>query len=301
MNHNEWLQLTINVAPDQLEHWESVLESIGALSITYRDAEDNPVFEPGPGEIALWDSLKLTALFDKGSECAGVMRALSAQIEDVDIDSILVETLPDRHWERAWMDDFEPMSFGSRLWICPLELDPPEPDAVNLRLDPGLAFGTGTHPTTAMCLRWLDANDVTGAEVVDYGCGSGVLAIAALLLGAKKAYATDIDPQAMQATGDNARVNGVGDRLIECSAKEIEKVEVDVVIANILAAPLIDLAETLASLCKTGGRIVLSGLLDEQVDAVWNAYSRWFDDLQRDLDGEWACLTARRRGTESTE
>ena len=294
MKHDEWLQLTVDVAPAQLERWETALETIGALSITYRDAEDNPVFEPGPGEIALWDSLKLTALFDKGSECATVMRELSAQIADIDVDTIQIETLPDRHWERAWLDDFAPMSFGTRLWICPLALDPPDPNAVNLRLDPGLAFGTGTHPTTAMCLRWLDANDVGRVTVVDYGCGSGVLGIAALLLGAEKVYATDIDPQAMQATRDNARVNEVEDKLVECSAKEVAAVEADVVIANILAAPLIDLAQQLAAICRPGGQIVLSGLLDEQADEVRKAYVPWFENMQRDTDGEWVCLSARR-------
>lgn len=293
--HNEWLQLTVDIAPTQLPRWELALQTIGALSITYRDAEDNPVFEPEPGEITLWDSLKLTALFDQGTEGAQLIRDLSGLIDNVTSNDIQLETLPDRHWERAWLDDFGPMQFGRQLWICPLEIEPPQPQAVVLRLDPGLAFGTGTHPTTAMCLRWLDANELQNNTIIDYGCGSGVLGIAALLLGAKRVYATDIDPQAIQATTANAQVNNVENKLQCCSAEEIERVEVDVVMANILAGPLIKLAETLAKHCATRGRIVLSGLLCEQVDQVWRAYAPWFESRQLDTDAEWACLSATRR------
>jgi len=292
---DEWLQLSVDIAPAQLARWELALRAIGALSITYRDAEDNPVYEPGPGEIALWKTLKLTALFDRGSECAGLMHDLSERIDDLDFDNVQFETLPDRHWERAWLDDFGPMQFGRRLWICPLEFEPPPPPAVVLRLDPGLAFGTGTHPTTAMCLRWLDANGVENSTLIDFGCGSGVLGIAALLLGATCVHATDIDPQAMQATRDNAVVNRVENRLHSRSAKEIEGVEVDVVMANILAGPLIDLAKTLANHCVPGGRIVLSGLLGEQAEQVWGAYAPWFESMHRVVDGEWVCLSATRR------
>lgn len=293
--HNPWLQLTVDIAPAQLERWEFALQAIGALSITYRDAEDNPVFEPEPGEITLWDALKLTALFDQGSESALLMRDLSARIDDIESVNIQFEALPDRQWERTWLDDFGPMKFGRHLWICPLEVEPPPSPAVVLRLDPGLAFGTGTHPTTAMCLRWLDANDVINTTLIDYGCGSGVLGIAALLLGAKHVYATDIDPQAIQSTNDNARVNRVESRLQCCSAKEIERVEADIVVANILARPLVALADTLAKQCSQRGRIVLSGLLGEQVDQVWRAYVPWFESMQLDTDGEWACLSAIRR------
>ena len=293
--HNEWLQLSVDIAPTQLARWELALQAIGALSITYRDAEDNSVFETEPGEITLWDTLKLTALFDQGSGGALLMRDLSAHIDDVECWNIQLETLPDRHWERAWLDDFGPMQFGRQLWICPLEIEPPQPQAVVVRLDPGLAFGTGTHPTTAMCLRWLDANDIQNTTLIDYGCGSGVLGIAALLLGAKLVYATDIDPQAIQATNGNAQINRVENRLQCCSAKEIERVEVDIVIANILARPLIELAETLANHCTLRGRIVLSGLLGEQVDQVWRAYAPWFESMQLITDGEWACLSATRR------
>lgn len=209
----DWLQLRIDLAPDQLPCWESALQAVGALSITYRDGEDNPVLEPGPGEIILWETLNLTALFAQGSDYTRILTDLSGKIDAFDRQAIQVEHLPDRLWSRAWLDDFVPMQFGQRLWICPLALEPPPPPAVVLRLDPGLAFGTGTHPTTAMCLRWLDANDVHNATVVDYGCGSGVLGIAALLLGASHVYATDIDPQAVQASVDNARVNCVGAQL----------------------------------------------------------------------------------------
>ncbi len=290
----EWLQLSVDIAPTRLAYWELALWAIGALSITYRDAEDNPVYEPGPGEIALWKTLKLTALFDRGSEYDRVLRDLSERIDDVECRNVQFESVPDRHWERTWLDDFGPMQFGRRLWICPLEIEPPPPPAVVLRLDPGLAFGTGTHPTTAMCLRWLDANDVNNSKVVDYGCGSGVLGIAALLLGARIVHAIDIDPQAIQATRDNARVNRVENRLHCCSTKDIEGIEVDLVIANILAGPLIELAGVLAKHCAPGGRIVLSGLLGEQVGQVWRAYEPWFESMHRVVDREWVCLSATR-------
>ncbi|MEM7206574.1 MAG: 50S ribosomal protein L11 methyltransferase [Pseudomonadota bacterium] len=296
---DEWLQLTIELAPTsnasvQLDQWEDALEDIGALSITYRDAEDNPVFEPGPGEIALWDSLKLTALFAQGSASAPILRELSARIQSMDVTAVQIEMLPDRHWERAWLDDFAPMPFGDRLWICPREAEPPNAEAVNLRLDPGLAFGTGTHPTTAMCLRWLDANIEQGADVIDYGCGSGVLGIAALLLGAKHVVATDIDPQALQATAENARVNQVESALECVSIETMAGRTANLVLANILARPLVDLAATITGHCAPGGRIVLAGLLVEQEADVRRAYEGAFTDWQRQTDAQWVCLSASR-------
>lgn len=185
-----------------------------------------------------------------------------------------------------------PCNLVGALWVCPLAFEPPPAPAVVLRLDLGLAFGTGTHPTTAMCLRWLDANDVQGTTVIDYGCGSGILGIAALLLGAQQGYATDIDSQAIQATSDNARINQVKDRLLCCSANEIKSTHADIIIANILAAPLVKLAGAPADLCLPGARIVLSGLLVEQVDEVWQAYAPWFESMDCATDEQWACLSA---------
>ena len=291
---SDWLQITADVDPERLDAWETALLEVGALSITYRDAHDNPVFEPGPGEIALWESLRITALFPQGSERAEVLGRLTARLDGIDPDAVESEQLPDRHWERAWLDDFAPMNFGDRLWICPLDVEPPAPQAVNLRLDPGLAFGTGTHPTTSLCLRWLDGHDVEGATVVDYGCGSGVLGIAALLLGAREVHATDIDPQALQATRDNAGVNQVAGRLRCSLPEELATVRADVVMANILAGPLVELAPVLTALCERGGYLVLSGLLGEQADAVIEAYQSAFDSFERADQGEWCRISARR-------
>jgi len=222
------------------------------------------------------------------------LRELSARIEWIDIAAVQIEMLPDRHWERTWLDNFVPMRFGERLWVCPREIQPPDADAVNLRLDPGLAFGTGTHPTTAMCLRWLDASLEQGLDVIDYGCGSGVLGIAALLLGAKHVVATDIDPQALQATRDNARVNCVDGRLECVGVEAMEGKTAHLVLVNILARPLIDLSATITAHCKSGGHIVLAGLLDKQEADVRAAYADAFTDWQRECDMPWVCLSAKR-------
>ncbi|MEM7293062.1 MAG: 50S ribosomal protein L11 methyltransferase [Pseudomonadota bacterium] len=287
---DEWLQLTVALPHDALEQWENALQEVGALSITYRDAHDNPVFEPGPGEVTLWESLKLTALFSQGSKSADVLRHLSAAIGSISVDGIQIETFPDRHWERAWLDNFSPTSFGNRLWVVPTGMEPPQPEAVNLRLDPGLAFGTGTHPTTALCLKWLDANDLNSARVIDYGCGSGILGIAALLLGAEQVWATDIDGQALQATQSNAQVNGVAERLHFFVPEQSLPAPVDIVIANILAGPLVNLAPRLASLCLPDSRIVLSGLLAEQFSEVEQAYTPWFHSIEKLDEQEWLCV-----------
>lgn len=287
-----WLQLSCPVTAQTLSRVEDAVMLYGAVSVTYMDAEDNPVLEPAPGETPLWDHVNLIALFPADASQDTLLDGLISHLgDDFIAEKAIFETLPDRDWERAWMDDFQPMCFGQRLWIVPLAMTPPDSDGVNLRLDPGLAFGTGTHPTTALCLQWLDGVDLTGKTVIDYGCGSGVLAIAALLLGAEKAYATDIDPQALQATRANAEVNGVSERLEVCLPDVMPEIQADLLMANILQGPLIELAPTLERLVAVNGAIVLSGLLEQQGAEVEACYSASFKMESSAQQEEWLRLT----------
>jgi len=266
-----WLQIIFQCTRAQSEMLEDSLLELGALSITYQDAADQPVLEPGVGEMPLWPDIKFSALFMADINTAGVLQQLEESLPFT-LPVPRVEILEKKDWERAWMDHYRAMRFGQRLWICPSWQQPMDIQAVNLMLDPGLAFGTGTHPTTALCLEWLDAADLKGKRVVDFGCGSGVLGIAALLLGAEFVLAIDNDPQALVATQENARRNHCEEYLLaelfHCNLDG----SWDIVMANILAKPLIDLAEPLKAALKTGGSIVLSGLLLEQAETVMQSY-----------------------------
>lgn len=269
-----WLQCFIDIPRQQGEQYEDLLLALGASSVTYRDAADQPLFEPGPGEIALWDQVQLVGLFTEEFTEEDLRAQLAAAFGE-DLPPVRFEPLEDQVWERAWMEHFQPMAFGTRLWIYPSWAEIPDDGSVVLRLDPGLAFGTGTHPTTALCLEWLDGQALAGKTVIDYGCGSGILAIAALLLGAQHATGYDNDPQALIATQDNAQQNGCADKLamklVDTNGETITQ-QADVVLANILAGPLQQLAPVIAPLVKTGGELVLSGILAEQAEAVMNAY-----------------------------
>lgn len=280
-----WLQLKARVAPEQAELLEELLMAEGATAITLQDAHDDPVFEPERGTTPLWDETVLTGLYDDLEGLAAMLERLAAAwaqaMPGESCPEIEHELLADRDWEREWMDDFKPLRMGQRLWIVPSWHEPPDPDAVNLHLDPGLAFGTGTHPTTALCLEWLDGLALTGKlsgrAILDIGCGSGILAIAALKLGAGEATGTDIDPQALQASRDNAIRNAiVDDDLRLCYPEELAKTgtaaRFPVVIANILAGPLIELAATVAGHVAPSGRLVLSGILENQASEVIDAY-----------------------------
>ena len=266
-----WLQIIFSCNPSQSELLEDALLELGALSITYQDAEDQPVLEPGVGEMPLWANIKFSALFTADVDTDLVLIQLAAQLP-FDLPAHRVELVEKKDWERVWMHHYHAMRFGSRLWICPSWQTPPEPNAVNLMLDPGLAFGTGTHPTTSLCLQWLDSDDLKDKVVVDFGCGSGVLGIAALLLGAKQVIAVDNDPQALIATKDNAERNGCAQRVSVCLPPDYHAVQADVVLANILAKPLIELAPILQASLKPGGRLIMSGLLKEQAVLVMAAY-----------------------------
>jgi ribosomal protein L11 methyltransferase len=283
-----FLQVTLEIGRHDPASFEDALFEIGALSVTLEDAADDPVLEPAPGATPLWPTVRVKALFEASIDPAGLRNALATSLPEPTEASL--ELLEDRPWEREWLRDFRPMRFGRRLWVCPGGMPAGEPDAVVVELDPGLAFGTGTHPTTAMCLEWLEGLDLTGLHVIDYGCGSGILGVAALKLGAARVTAYDIDPQALLATRENAARNDVADRLLVTEAPPAG-VRANVLVANILAGPLVDLAPSLARLVVPGGRIALSGLLLEQVHSVTAAYRPWFDircAAQRD---QWGLLT----------
>ena len=297
---SDWLQLTLRTDAAGLDRIEAAMLDSGALAVSYRDAEDQPLLEPAPGDMPLWRELLVTGLYQRGSDPQAIAARLCAQLDWEQLPADAFDTLPDRQWERVWLDDFQPMCFGKRLWIVPNAFQPPRPEAVNLRLDPGLAFGTGTHPTTALCLEWLDAADLHGSTLIDYGCGSGVLAIAALLLGSRRAIATDIDPQALQATRSNSVANGVAGSLDICTPDELPlrlpgEGGADVLVANILAGPLLQLAPRFAGLTRPGGSLLLSGLLAEQAAEIAGHYARWYLVDEPVIDGDWACLSAVRR------
>ena len=290
----EWVQVTVEVPERAVPVASDTLEAAGALSVTVTDAGDDPVYEPLPGETRAWTQSRVTGLFAAPRDPGPLREALHAALGTPPA-GWRVARLADRDWERAWLDDYRPMRFGRRLWVGPSDAPAPDPDAVTLRLDPGLAFGTGTHATTALCLDWL-ADAAPAARVLDYGCGSGILAIAALLLGGGAAHAVDIDPQALVATRRNAAANGVAAHLAVGAPEALtDDARFDLVLANILAGPLADLAPRLAARVAPGGTLVLSGLLEAQVDAVAAAYAGAFAPFAVDLRDGWARLVARRR------
>ncbi|GHA92443.1 50S ribosomal protein L11 methyltransferase [Modicisalibacter luteus] len=299
-----WLQLKAHIAPEQADTLEELLAAEGASAITLQDAHDEPVFEPERGTTPLWNETVLTGLYDDLEDVEPMLdrvrQAWAAEIPDEPCPEIEYELLADRDWEREWMDGFTPLRMGKRLWIVPSWHDAPDPDAVNLLLDPGLAFGTGTHPTTALCLEWLDelANEglLHKQTILDFGCGSGILAIAALKLGAAHAVGTDIDPQALTASRDNAARNGIADEALAlCLPEQLDAGQYSVVVANILAGPLVELAPSITGQIAPGGRLALSGILANQADTVFDAYLaqglRMDDPVERD---GWVRLTGLR-------
>ncbi|MBN7119527.1 50S ribosomal protein L11 methyltransferase [Ectopseudomonas oleovorans] len=272
-----WLQVRLAITPEQAETYEDALLEVGAVSVTFMDAEDQPIFEPDLGTTPLWSHTHLLALFEADTDETALLAHLQLLCGGA-LPEHHVERIEDQDWERSWMDGFQPMRFGQRLWIVPSWHAAPQPDAVNLLLDPGLAFGTGTHPTTALCLEWLDGQNLDNCSVLDFGCGSGILAIAALLLGAPQAAGTDIDPQALEASRDNASRNSIDPaRFPVYLPADLPQQPADVVVANILAGPLVSLAPQITALVKSGGRLALSGILAEQAEEVRAAYASAFD------------------------
>ncbi|WP_375740357.1 50S ribosomal protein L11 methyltransferase [Pseudomonas boanensis] len=290
-----WLQVRLAITPEQAETYEDALLEVGAVSVTFMDAEDQPIFEPDLGTTPLWTHTHLLALFEADTDEANLVAHLEL-LTGAALPEHQIERIEDQDWERSWMDNFKPMRFGRRLWIVPSWYDAPEPDAVNLLLDPGLAFGTGTHPTTALCLEWLDGQDLTGRDVLDFGCGSGILAIAALLLGAREAVGTDIDPQALEASRDNALRNGIEPtRFPVYLPADLPANPAEVVVANILAGPLVSLAPQITALVAPGGHLALSGILAEQAEEVRAAYADAFElDPTAEKEG-WVRISGIRR------
>jgi len=289
-----WLQVRLAISPEQAQTYEDALLEVGAVSVTFMDAEDQPIFEPDLGTTPLWSHTHLLALFEADTDADAVFAHLHL-LTGAALPEHQAEVIADQDWERSWMDNFQPMRFGQRLWIVPSWHAAPEPDAVNLLLDPGLAFGTGTHPTTAVCLEWLDGQDLQGCNLLDFGCGSGILAIAALLLGAKQAVGTDIDYQAIEASRDNAERNGIdASRLPLYLPEQLPAEQADVVVANILAGPLVALAPQITSLVKPGGRLALSGILAEQGEDVAAAYAEAFDLDPLCIRDGWVRISGRR-------
>lgn len=287
-----WYHIGIHCRPDSLEAIEASLQAAGAQAIMLYDAQDQPLLEPGPGETPLWDDINATGLFSVDTNINAVMQQLQTQWPEY---TITQSKLAEQNWTRAWMDHYHPMQFADKLWICPTTVTPPDPDAVNVMLDPGMAFGTGTHPTTAMCLQWLGQHNVQGCNVIDYGCGSGVLAIAALKLGAQQAHCIDNDPQALIATEENAIRNGIAKDNITITLPELTPPAADIVIANILASALINLAPALSQLVKPCGQLILSGILADQAESVIAAYAKQFSFEPLQCQQEWVCLSARKR------
>jgi len=290
-----WMQVRFHASRAQVEAVENALLGAGALSVTLQDDADQPILEPELGTTPIWDKTEVIGLFEasrNSDEVLDQIRLCYGLEGDKELPPHKTELVEDKDWVRAWMEDYHPMPFGERLWVCPSWREPPQKDAVNLMLDPGLAFGTGTHPTTALCLKYLD-REVKGNElVVDYGCGSGILGIAALLLGAHHMIGTDIDPQALTATRDNAGRNNISDDCYEIYLPEdTPPVQADITVANILAGPLVSLGPHIAELTRSGGKLALSGLLAEQAKEVSEAYSQWFDMNPPEQQGDWVVLS----------
>jgi ribosomal protein L11 methyltransferase len=297
-----FLQLTLDIGKADPQPIEDALFAAGASSVTLQDSDDDPILEPAPGATPLWPTVTVKALFSSESNSDAIVASLSQCLESIPV--YRFERVEDRIWEREWLKDFKPMRFGQRLWVCPGGMSPaseflptpqaPRPTPILVHLDPGLAFGTGTHPTTALCLEWLDGANLWGKRVIDYGCGSGILAIAALKLGAASAVGLDIDEQALLASRDNAARNAVSDRLI-LQPVTTPLSPADIVVANILAGPLHELAATLAGKVTPGGHLVLSGILKQQALDLARRYAAWFDMDEPVFRDDWARLVGRRR------
>lgn len=302
-----FLELTLHCREQEQPRYEHALEDVGALAVTLLDADaatpdERAILEPGVGETPLWSELALSALFPHDADALLLLAALESFDPGLDWTRARFRNVGDQDWERAWMDQYQPLRFGARTWIVPWNRELPAEataDAAVVRLDPGLAFGSGTHPTTALCLQWLDALAGEGAlrdaHVLDFGCGSGILALAALKLGAAAATGVDNDPQALQATRDNAARNGVEERLEVFAPGDEPARTYPVVVANILASALDALADTLAARVAPGGRIALSGILQGQDTPLLQRYGPWFDELAVAREGDWVRIDGRRR------
>jgi len=290
-----WVQLIVETEPKLAERLSDLLTEMGAAAVTMEDEADQPLYEPRVGETPLWNRTRLTALLDAEQSVSEMVDGLERSLAPEPLPPWRTEILEDQDWSRAWMDDFQPMRFGERLWIVPSWREPEDLGAVNIMLDPGLAFGTGTHPTTRLCLEWLDGRGPIRGRVIDYGCGSGILSIAAAKLGADSVLGVDNDPQALISTRENALRNGVADTVGTAAPDQVSDEPGDIVLANILAGPLVTLAPELARLTRRGGSLVLSGILAEQARTVAAAYDSWFDLESPVQEQEWVRISGVRR------
>ncbi|WP_199610615.1 50S ribosomal protein L11 methyltransferase [Flocculibacter collagenilyticus] len=293
-----WIQIRVNATETTAEQIGDALSDMEAQAVTFMDAKDTPIFEPKIGEVVYWANTVVIGLFDAETNMQAVVDYLQAQpvIQQFGDDQFVykVEQLEDKDWEREWMDNFHPIKFGERLWICPSWRDIPDPNAVNVMLDPGLAFGTGTHATTALCLEWLEQLDLTDKTVVDFGCGSGILGIAALKLGAKRVIGIDIDPQAIEASKENAKRNGVEGQIELYLPANQPSLEADIVVANILAEPLISLSDVIMAYLKPQGEYVLSGILDSQINNIRSVYQQYGSLADDKIKDEWARVSGKK-------
>lgn len=291
-----WIQLRVSTNEEKAEQVSDMLMGWGAQAVSFVDAQDTPIYEPMPGEVIYWTNTVVVGLFDAEHPMDKVVKQLEQVSFFKDGVDYKLEQLEDKDWEREWMDNFHPIKFGTRLWVCPSWRDIPDPTAVNVMLDPGLAFGTGTHPTTALCMQWLDSTIQPDQTVVDFGCGSGILGIAALKLGAKRVIGVDIDPQAIEASTANARRNNVEGQIeLYLPKDQPSDFQADVVVANILAGPLAELKQVISSYVKPGGKLALSGILESQAQSVIDAYSDEFSFDPIAMQEEWVRLSAQKR------
>ena len=290
-----WWRVSLTCPAERLEAVETALLGLGAESLSLADAGDEPIFEPLPGDTPVWRESIVSALFDDRTDPDSLQIELQRALPPELAGGIRRERLDDADWEQAYRRHFEPLQIAPSLWIVPSWCEPPDPDAIVIRLDPGLAFGTGGHPTTALCLEWLAAHPPAAATVVDYGCGSGILAIAARRLGAASVTAVDIDPQALAASAANLAANGIAGEVRLCLPDDLPPTAVDLLIANIVAAPLIALAPEFARRVRPGGEILLSGILKGQLDEIQSAYSGDFRLAAPRARGDWICLFGQRR------
>jgi len=291
-----FIQVSFPIQSQEADASEQALSLSGALAVTLQDAQDQPLLEPGVGETPIWDEAIIKALYPEETDCLSLISKLADSLPSLNLETIQFELIKDQPWERAWMIDFKPLCFGKNFWIYPSNI-PVKPHHLALVLDPGLAFGTGTHPTTAMCLEYLATHPCDNKTLIDFGCGSGILALAALKLGASEVIALDNDPQALTATLENAKRNNLLDnhQLKVLDSLHTPKIQVDILIANILAGPLVNLAIQFSNLVKPQGRIVLSGILKNQANKIKRAYESYFESFDTQIEGDWVRIDAIRK------
>jgi ribosomal protein L11 methyltransferase len=294
-----WLQFILETTEEQAETCSEFLLEAGAEAVTFEDAKDNPLFEPAPNTTPLWHDTRVIGLFDANIDIEAIKTQLQQDLDPAIFASLKIDPLEDQDWVRTTLNNFQPMQFGEHLWVVPSssEFSKKSSKDIELILDPGLAFGTGTHPTTRLCLEWLDKNNVKDYLVLDYGCGSGILGIAALKLGANKVLAVDYDPQALQSTVNNSEKNGLTKQEIQTLLpyELLDTLQVDLILANILANPIIELAEKFATHLKKRGQIILSGILNSQADSVVERYKLWFSNFEIVQNEDWVLISAERK------